>query len=112
MTIVVDRFITSYYSEKMEIDFTEFINHEKAEKNSQLRSLPLTSCTDKETCYKNYKDAYLSTDNTTNLSAPKTNDERVIKFLFDKLFENTYNNLLKKYLSEGKRPLFLFPTYL
>jgi hypothetical protein len=110
MTIVVDRFITSYYSEKMEIDFTEFINHEKAEKNTQLRSLPLASCIDKENCYKNYKDAYLSTDNLTNLSAPKTNDERVIKFLFDKLFENTYNNLLKKYLSEGKRPLFLFPT--
>jgi hypothetical protein len=107
MTIVVDRFITSYYSEKMEIDFTEFINHDKAEKKD--RSLPLGSCIEKETCYTNYKTAYLSTSEP-NLSTPKTNDERIIKVLFDKLFENTYNSLLKKYLSEGKRPLFLFPT--
>ena len=107
MTIVVDRFITSYYAEKMEIDFTEFINHDKAEKT--VRSLSLESCREKETCYTNYKTAYLSTAEP-NLSIPKTNDERIIKVLFDKLFENTYNSLLKKYLSEGKRPLFLFPT--
>ena len=110
MTIVVDRFITSYYSEKMEIDFTDFIKHDGAEKNKDKRTIPFESCSDKETCYNNYKKAYLSTDISSNLSAPKTNDERVIKFLFEKLFENTYNNLLKKYLLEGKRPLFLFPT--
>ena len=110
MTIVVDRFITSYYSEKMEIDFTDFIKHDGAEKTKDKRTIPLESCSDKETCYNNYKKAYLSTEISSNLSAPKTNDERVIKFLFEKLFENTYNNLLKKYLLEGKRPLFLFPT--
>ena len=107
MTIVVDRFITSYYAEKMEIDFTDFINHDKAEKVDANRSLPLSSCTDKEKCYTNYKDAYSNSDKLIN---PKTNDERIIKFLFDKLFENTYNSLIKKYLLEGKRPLFLFPT--
>ena len=106
MTIVVDRFITSYYSEKMEIDFTDFIKHDRAEKKPENRSLPLDSCSDKENCYKKYKDAYL----TNNLSNAKTNDERIIKILFDKLFENTYNSLIKKYLVEGKRPLFLFPT--
>ena len=110
MTIVVDRFITSYYSEKMEIDFTDFIKHDGAEKKQDKRTIPLESCSDKETCYNKYKKAYLSTDISNNLSSPKTNDERVIKFLFEKLFENTYNNLLKKYLLEGKRPLFLFPT--
>ena len=110
MTIVVDRFITSYYSEKMEIDFTDFIKHDGAEKNDEKRTIALALCSDKENCYNNYKKAYLSTDSSSNLSSPKTNDERVIKFLFEKLFENTYNNLLKKYLLEGKRPLFLFPT--
>lgn len=110
MTIVVDRFITSYYSEKMEIDFTDFIKHDGAEKNETKRTISLALCPDKENCYNNYKKAYLDTDISKNLSSPKTNDERIIKFLFEKLFENTYNNLLKKYLLEGKRPLFLFPT--
>jgi hypothetical protein len=109
MTIVVDRFITSYYSEKMEIDFTEFINHENSQKYKDNRSVSLESCRDKEGCYKKYKDAYLNKGEKI-LSDSQINDERVIKILFDKLFENTYNNLLKKYLSEGKRPLFLFPT--
>jgi hypothetical protein len=110
MTIFVDRFITSYYSEKMEIDFVDFINNDKAEKDAKNRSLARELCKEKENCYTNYKTAYLSSDEQKNLSNPKTTDELIIKLLFDKLFEYTYNNLLKKYILDGKRPLFLFPT--
>jgi hypothetical protein len=78
MTIVVDRFITSYYSEKMEIDFTEFINHENSQKYKDDRSVSLESCRDKEGCYKKYKDAYLNKGEKI-LSDSQINDERVIK---------------------------------
>ena len=106
MTILLDRLVTSYYCEKMEIDFTDFINNDKAEKNNANRLFPISECKDKEGCYKKYKESYLKGE----LKEPKNNDDRIIKILFDKLFENTYNNLLKKYLKEGQRPLFLFPT--
>ena len=90
MTLFIDRLITSYYCEKMEIDLSDIIK----------------DCNDKKACFEKYKKLY--EDGTLPNTTSK--EEKIVNILFNKLFENTYNNLIKKYEKEDKRPLILFPV--
>ena len=87
MTLFIDRVITSYYSEKMEIDFSDI--------DSDCKD-------DKKTCFEKYKDFYKKG------SAPENGKQKTVKIIFDKLYENSYTNLLKRY--KDGRPLILFPV--
>ena len=87
MTLFIDRVITSYYSEKMEIDFSDLDSE----------------CKDKKACFDKYKSFYI------NGAAPNDRKEKTIKIIFDKLYENSYTNILKRY-KKDERPLILFPV--
>jgi hypothetical protein len=94
MTLFIDRLITSYYSEKMEIDLSDIVDCKE----------------DKKVCFGKYKTLYESWKKEDTTDKPKGKEEQCIKLLFDKLYENTYINLIKRYLKEDKRPLILFPV--
>ena len=103
MTLYIDKFVTSYYCEKMEIDISD-----------------ISDCKNKTQCYQDYKKLYINTwdnpanqptkDNPKGLNQPVQREEQTLKILFDKLFENTYSKLIKKYKKDDKNPLILFPV--
>ena len=112
MTLFINRLITSYYCEKMEIDLSDI--------------LPKDKCLDKKTCFEKYKGLYKkwsidkenpevkdgtqAKDSTQLKDSPEGREEQTVKIIFDKLYENSYTNLIKRYKKEKGRPLILLPV--